>query len=112
MSNYIKVYQPNDIEYQRLQNVCNLLNQKAKVLQIPAKYYLEDIYFDFGQHWMWTTICCDYKSGLLKSIETYQILYPAEYEKIVKNETKDIPDIIERLIKVTIKFTKREEVII
>ena len=53
----------------------------AKILTAVSindyEYKVEDVYFDFGQNWMWTTITYDSKWGGV------QILNPRQWEKIV-----------------------------
>jgi hypothetical protein len=53
----------------------------AKILTAVSindyEYKVEDVYFDFGQDWMWTTITHDSKWGGV------QILNPRQWEKIV-----------------------------
>lgn len=75
-SSYIKEYPKNSPEYKRLETACALLNCYNKYT-----YTVENIYFDAGQDWMWSTIVCHTgSSGVLGS---WQVLSPKDHEKIV-----------------------------
>ena len=56
--------------YKNLEAVAKLLEATSKN---NWKYEVRDIYFDFGQNWLWTTITCP----------TCQVLNPKEWEQIV-----------------------------
>ena len=43
------------------------------------RFYVDDIYYDYGQAWMWTTIIAD-NGG-----DSYQILCPRDHELIIEN---------------------------
>lgn len=64
----------------------------AKSLEIDspnnAKYIVEDVYLDFGQNWMWTTIC---RYGYMEC----QVLCPRDWENIMMAETaEELIDIV------------------
>lgn len=75
----IKIWNRTTPEYKRLTRAATILTAYS-----PRKcvYKVEDIYFDYGQDWTWTTIVCyppNDESG-------YQALYPAQQEKILTAE--------------------------
>ena len=75
MAETIRTYGPTTQEYQALRRV-------AEVLTIASKnritYHVENVYFDFGQDWTWTTICAYRPGG-----DSWQILNPAIHADIV-----------------------------
>ena len=88
MANAIKIFEKGTPERERLE-------QGAKMLTIASPngtvYTVEDIYFDFGQNWMWTTIIANTSKG-----DSYQALSPREQEDLLFSE-----DVFEGLHKVT-----------
>lgn len=60
-------------EYKRLAAVAAMLEA---VSPNEAKYVVEDVYFDYGQDWMWTTIC-------RRGYSECQVLYPVQWENII-----------------------------
>ena len=77
MSN-IRVFDPTESEYKKLQTAVAMLNTFSD----KAVYRMGVIYFDFGQNWLWTTIIVDKGDG------GYQI-YPSQQKAIVEAETMD-----------------------
>ena len=61
---------------------CKRLVQASKMLTIASEngsvYKVEDIYFDMGQNWWWTTIICYAKDG-----SSFQALSPKEQEDLL-----------------------------
>lgn len=68
-----RILSKNEMEYQKLEVVARMLENKSPN---KARYVVQDVYLDFGSNWMWTTIC---REGFREC----QVLYPAEWEKIV-----------------------------
>lgn len=56
----------------------------AKMLEAfsahDAEYIVQDVYLDFGQDWMWTTIC-------RRGYRECQVLCPRDWQKIVEAQT-------------------------
>lgn len=104
--NTIKVYKPTNIEYQRLMKFCAKLNRKTEELQLPALFFVQNIYFDFGQDWKWTTIICDYYDKLFNNRSSYQILNPRQHESIVLNEEDKIEEIFNHCFETMQNFVK------
>ena len=53
-------------------------------------YTVDDVYFDFGQEWMWTTIVAHGSNG-----DSWQALTPSEWEKLMTAETVgEVADIV------------------
>ena len=68
-----KVIEKGTQEYKNLQAVAAMLEA---VSPNEAKYVVEDVYFDYGQDWMWTTIC-------RRGYSECQVLNPREWEYIL-----------------------------
>ena len=84
----IRTINKSEKEYTKLEFV-------AKALQIVSpnniKYQVEDVYFDLGQDWMWTTIV-SYGSW------ECQILNPREWENIMlADDLQDLLTIVENI---------------
>ena len=80
--NVIKIYKTQTIEYKKLDLLLKALNILKEENNLDVDFYISDVYFDYGQNWMWTTIVCKYKD-VMDFPSTYQILNPAEYENIL-----------------------------
>lgn len=63
-------------DYRKLEMVAKMLEM---VSPNHAMYRVEDIYFDYGQNWMWTTIC---RRGFAEC----QVLSPREWTQILFSE--------------------------
>lgn len=68
----IRTYAPGTPERENLKKAAQIF---TIITGKPHK--VEDIYFDFGQNWMWSTITTESNWGGV------QILYPADYESII-----------------------------
>lgn len=64
-------------EYKKLELVAGLLEFSSPN---NAKYVVEDVYLDYGQGWMWTTIC-------RKGYRECQVLNPRDWDNIIFNST-------------------------
>lgn len=79
----IKVYPQGTLERKRLGDFCTVLHDIT-----GGKFEVQDIYFDFGQDWKWTTIVC--------KDQNYQILNPRQHEEIITGyEDECIEEIVE-----------------
>ena len=47
-----------------------------------VRYKVQDVYFDYGQNWMWTTIVAERPNG-----DSWQALYPRDWEKLVTSDS-------------------------
>lgn len=96
--NIIKIYKTHTTEYKKLDLLLKALNILKEENNLDVDFYISDVYFDYGQNWMWTTILCKYKDciGLNSS---YQILNPAQYEKILFQEMTGFVEVYEELKK-------------
>lgn len=45
-----------------------------------ATYVVENVYFDYGQDWMWSTIC-------RRGYDDCQVLCPRDWEKVIMAQT-------------------------
>ena len=68
-----RVIEKGTEEYKRLEAIAAMLEA---VSPNEAKYVVEDVYFDYGQNWMWTTIC-------RRGYSECQILDPVQWEYII-----------------------------
>lgn len=75
MTNTIKVYPNGSNEHRLLETVASELTKRSAA---GFTYDVEDVYFDFGQDWMWTTIVVHTPSN-----ESWQILSPRDHERII-----------------------------
>jgi hypothetical protein len=93
MSEAIKLYDVDTQESLKLQTVSNLLNLFDKTDNF---YYIDDIYFDHGQDWKWTTIVVA-KNGNFS--DSYQLLCPRDHELIINSLTlNNLVDITKTLL--------------
>lgn len=89
-------------EYKKLAFVKDKLNMLSAFNYKSYFYKVKDVYFDLGQNWMWTTICCDcikYSDhGNTARESSYQILSPRDYDRILEAEsTRELDDIANEL---------------
>ena len=71
-----RTLQSNEQEYKNLKAVAAMLEALSAH---GATYIVEDVYLDFGQKWMWTTI-------LRKGFAECQILSPRQWKMITTAE--------------------------
>ena len=74
----LRVFKPESEEYNRLQNFADELNNDAR---FQANYTVEDLYFDYGQNWMWTTIIAHRQN---ERGGGWQALTPKNQERVVE----------------------------
>lgn len=67
-----RTLQSNEQEYKNLKAVAAMLEALSAH---SATYIVEDVYLDFGQKWMWTTI-------IRKGYSECQILSPRQWEMV------------------------------
>jgi hypothetical protein len=72
-----RTFETGTTEYKRLEAVAKMLEALSAH---NATYEVKEIYFDYGQRWMWTTIC---RKGYMEC----QVLNPKEWELIVSSTT-------------------------
>ena len=73
----LRVFKPESEEYTRLQNFADELNNDER---FQANYTVEDLYFDYGQNWMWTTIIAHRQN---ERGGGWQALTPKNQERVV-----------------------------
>lgn len=76
----------NSDEYRKFEMVASMLEYESPSHQI---YMVQDVYFDYGQDWMWTTI-----TSLGGKWGGVQVLNPRQWEDIM------FADSLEELVKV------------
>ncbi len=74
-----RVIKPNEPYYKKLKAVAATLEMLSPN---GASYIVEDVYLDYGQKWMWTTIC-------RRGYHDCQILSPRDWNDIMCIETAD-----------------------
>jgi len=74
-----RVIRIDEPEYKKLVAVASVLEMLSPN---GAKYVVEDVYFDYGQDWKWTTIC-------RKGFEDCQILSPRDWGDVMVIETAE-----------------------
>lgn len=74
MDAFIDIFPEGTDERKQLEKVASLLTQRSPR---GYSYYVDEVYFDYGQDWMWTTILCDDGDW------GYQALCPREQEEIL-----------------------------
>ena len=75
MAEIIRVYNPDEDAYNRLERCATVLTAMSPT---GKKYYVADTYFDFGQNWMYT--CVSYDDPNWGGV---QALNPRDYEKVL-----------------------------
>ena len=102
MSKNITVWSKNSIEYQKLNIFKSFLDIIIIQNNLPITISIENTYFDVGQNWMWTTIIVN-KTNCNSCLNSYQLLNPADHERIVFG---DLQDIVEICLKFKTEFLK------
>lgn len=92
--NFIKVYETNTIEFQKLSTFKRLLNLVVFMYDLPVRIYLQNCYFDCGQDWKWTSMICELKNSSSKG---YQLLSPKQYEIILYGDSTSIANLYEEI---------------
>lgn len=79
MDEIIKIFEKGTHEYERLEDAARMMTEMS-----PNEwhYSVQDVYFDFGQGWMWTTVICDDRGyQALTPKEQISVLYGDLYEE-------------------------------
>lgn len=59
-------------------------------------YYVRDVYFDYGQNWIWTTIIAENENGFCQS---WQAVSPREWAQIVMADTTvELCDVVNKIL--------------
>ena len=77
MANKIKVYNYGTIERMRLEVFCSFVNSMANDFRL----IVEDIYFDYGQGWMYSGIIYRDRN------DSYQAFCPRDWELILNTDS-------------------------
>jgi len=76
----------NEKAYKNMVAVAKMLEALS---EHDAQYIVKDVYLDFGQDWMWTTIC---RRGYMEC----QVLCPRDWKAIVSATTvQELADVVE-----------------
>ena len=85
-----RVLRRDEEAYKNIKMVADILTSISKSGRL---YCVEDVYLDYGQDWMWTTICYDGEFGGV------QVLCPRDWKAIVSATTRDeILDVVKVII--------------
>lgn len=78
----------NEQAYKNMTAVAKMLEAMSKSGSV---YRVEDVYLDYGQNWVWTTIC-------RRGYSECQVLSPRDWKNIVlANSVKDLADVVEKI---------------
>ena len=77
MANKIKTYTMGTVERTRLEVFCLFVNKMVNDFRLTT----QDVYFDYGQNWMYTSII--YKSASSE----YQAFCPRDWELILETDS-------------------------
>lgn len=84
-----RIIKATEPEYTKLLLVANLLTMYSPH---DARYTVQNVYLDFGQDWMWSTI-------VRRGYRECQILSPRDWKRIVGSESvEELLDVIRDLI--------------
>ena len=72
-----RIVKETEPEYRKLQIVAQMLTYDSKH---NATYTVNDVYLDYGQNWMWTTIC---RVGYREC----QVLSPRDWDDIMNSRS-------------------------
>lgn len=99
----ITIWSKHTIEYKKLNLFKDFLDIIITQNNLPISVSIEDTYFDFGQAWMWTTIIVK-KLNSSSCLNSYQLLNPADHERIVFGDEDDIMEICQKFKKEFLKL--------
>lgn len=86
----IKTYEHHEKEYIALRCAAAALECASPN---GTEYRVEDVYFDFGQGWMWTTIVAHKKDG-----SNWPALNPRDHELIVSCDINRIAEAVKNIV--------------
>lgn len=108
MSKNITIWSKNTIEYKKLNLFKDFLDIIITQNNLPITVSVENTYFDFGQAWTWTTIIV-HKLNCSSCLNSYQLLNPADHEKIVFGNEDDIIEVCQKFKKEFLELYKEEK---
>lgn len=100
---HIQVFPKDSEEYRRLQKFVKRLNITADLLspdKKPVKYTVENVFFDYGQNWRWTTITA-YDPNKESILCSYQALSPKQHKDILSGDETRMKKVAQELLKRT-----------
>lgn len=81
-----RILENNEREYMNMEAVAKMLEATS---ENGAFYNVEDVYLDYGQGWMWTTIC-------RRGFRECQILSPRQWKEVCLATTiQELADVAE-----------------
>lgn len=86
----ITTYKPFEKEYKALECAAAALECASPN---HVRYVVEDVYFDLGQDWMWTTVVAYRKDG-----SSWQTLNPRDHELITTCDIVNIAEAVKNTI--------------
>lgn len=103
----ITIWSKDTIEYKKLNLFKDFLDIIITQNNLPINVSIEDTYFDFGQAWMWTTIIVK-KLNSNSCLNSYQLLNPADHERIIFGGEDDIIEVCQKFKKEFLELYKEE----
>lgn len=84
----IKTYTTNDLELHKIELFARLVNSALSEVN-DDRYYMEvkDIYFDFGQDWMYTGFVTYDEKEQNGTLASWQSFCPRDYELILDTDS-------------------------
>lgn len=107
MSKNIAVWSKDTIEYKRLELFKSMLDVIIVENNFPIAITIQTTYFDIGQSWLWTTIIVT-KLNSKSCIDSYQLLYPANHEKVIWGDMHDILEVAQEIKNEWLKTYKED----
>lgn len=103
----IAIWNKDTVEYKKLNLFKCFMEIVIVVNNLPIELSIENTYFDFGQNWSWTTIIV-YKLNCNSSLNSYQLLNPADHKSIVFGDADDIMEICQKFKKEFLELYKED----
>ena len=107
MSKNIAVWSKDTIEYKRLELFKSMLDVIIVENNFPIAITIQTTYFDIGQSWLWTTIIVT-KLNSKSCIDSYQLLYPENHEKVIWGDMHDILEVAQEIKNEWLKTYKED----
>jgi hypothetical protein len=104
----IAIWNKDTVEYKKLNLFKCFMDIVIVVNNLPIELSIENTYFDFGQNWSWTTIIV-YKLNCDSSLNSYQLLNPADHKSIVFGDADDIMEICQKFKKEFLELYKENK---
>lgn len=88
----LKIFEPDSSEYTKLNELKDYLNEHS----IKLRYTVENVYFDIGLNWMFTTLIAHDESS--NTIRSWQALSPDKQSIVLFGSEPEINDLKNELL--------------